>query len=165
MIMTTTPETSTQQERDRAKELSAQGLSYEEVGQELGRATSTIHRWVTDYDYRCPSYKIQEWKGKSKQEEKDLAVETYLVYQSIPKVCEVMDRSYDTIYRWLKGAGIDTSQSMTKTKSSKKVRDGVRDKIKLEKKIVKLDKRIAELEAQNDELRNVVATLATFNQL
>lgn len=158
MIMTTTPETSTQQERDRARLLHAEGMSYETISQLMNRGTSTIHRWVKDYDN---TYKIQEWKGKAKQEEKDLAVETYLVYQSIPKVCEVMDRSYDTILRWLKQAEIDTSCPTPQNKSKKTVRE----KIKLEKKVVKLETRIVELEAQNDELRNVVATLATFNQL
>ena len=153
-------EPATPEERATAKLLHSQGLNYEEISKTMGRASSTIHRWVKDYDN---VYKIKEWKGKATQEEKDDAIQAYLIHQNIQKVCELTDRNYGTIYRWLTEAGIDTSKAITKTKSSKKVRDESRDKAKLEKKIIKQDKRIAELETQNEELRKVVSTLASFN--
>ena len=153
-------EPSTPEERDRAKLLHSQGLNYEEISQEMGRASSTIHRWVKDYDN---VYKIKEWKGKATQEEKDIAIQAYSFCQNIQKVCELTDRNYGTISRWLTEAEIDTSKPVTRNKSSKKVRDEIRDKAKLEKEIIKLNKRIAELETQNEELRKVVSTLASFN--
>ena len=159
-ITWTNPESSTPEERELAQKLYDGGMSIAEVSDAIGRASSTIHRWVSE-NFTRKNYKIEEWKGKATPEEKQLAVETYLTYKSIPKVCEVMDRSYDTIYRWLKGAGIDTSVPKTKSKSKKVVREN----LKLEKKIIKLESRLAVLEQQNEELRNVVATLATFNQL
>ena len=151
---------STPEERERAKSLHSQGLTYEEISQEMERGLSTIHRWVKDYDN---VYKIKEWKGKATQEEKDIAIQAYSFCQNIQKVCELTDRNYGTIYRWLTEAEVDTSKPVTRNKSSKKNRDEIRTKTKLEKEIIKLNKRIVELETKNEELRKVVSTLATIN--
>lgn len=157
-ITWTNPDSSTPEEREQVKFLYSQGMTYEEIGKKIGRGTTFVHRWVKDYSN---IYKIQEWKGKATQEEKDRAVIAYETYQSIPKVCEELDRSYDAIYRWLKEAGIDTShpQPHYKKKPTKKQNK------ELERKVSRLETRIIELEAQNGELRNVIATLATFNNL
>ena len=58
---------------------------------------------------QCDDYKVKEWKGKAAEDEKQQVGAPYQQHQSIAKVCQLLDRSYDTVRRWLKQAGVDTS--------------------------------------------------------
>ncbi len=89
------------------------------------------------------TYKITSWKGKSSSDERAEAVELYAELGSIPKVCVRMDRNYETIRRWLKQAGVDTSTPKTKQTKSEL---------------------IAELKAENEELRDIIAQLAQLHK-
>lgn len=59
--------------------------------------------------------------------------------RTIPKACYELDRSYDTIRRWLHEASIDTAEPVIKSKLKK-------EKTKEDKKISKLETRVPELE-------------------
>ena len=159
----TNPYCSQPDERSKATELYEQGWSIAAIASELNRAHSTIWGW---FNTSTDDYKIQEWKGKASPEEKQKAVEAYLRLRTIPKVCAELDRSYDTIRRWLHEAGIDTSKPVSKSKIKK-------DKSKADKKIAKLEAQVAELEsrlaAMEQQLTQQGASaevvFATFNNL
>ena len=122
---------STPEERQRAKELHEQGLTIQAIATELNRGATTISTWLDGREV----YRIQDWKGKATDAEKAEAVKLYSELRNIQKVCEQVDRSYETVRRWLKNAGVDCSQKRCKSKKNKE------------------KKRIAELEKENQELR------------
>lgn len=139
-ITWTNPNCSQPDERQQAAELYEQGWSCAAIASELNRAHSTVWGW---FNTSTDDYKIKEWKGKASDDEKQMAVVHYEHLGSIPKVCEIMDRSYDTVRRWLKEAGIDTSP-------------------KKSKKVVQLKQRVVELEAENKKLRAAIQALTAI---
>jgi transposase-like protein len=136
MIYTNTPDI-----RLEATDLYEQGWSIAAIASELQRPHSTVWGW---FNTSTDDYKIKEWKGKATDDEKQMAVVHYQHLGTIPKVCEVMDRSYDTVRRWLKEAGVDTSPKKSKSGG---------------KKVLQLKQRVEDLEAENARLREALAVL------
>lgn len=143
--MTTLSDTlSLEQQRETARMLYGQGHDINEIATSLDRPYNRIWNWVTGGSTDC--YKIKAWKGKSSAEERQRAVDLYHELGTIPKVCQAMDRNYETVRRWLKNAGVDTS---------------IKPKPKTTTKKSKLEQRIAELEEENKKLRETIVKLAS----
>lgn len=135
-------------DREKATILYEGGMNPNQIAIQLERPRSTIYDW---FGYTRPEdYKIKEWKGKATDEEKNQAVEYYYQLGSIPKVCEAADRSYETIRRWLKDAGVDVSKPYSKPKSHKK--------------LLRLETEVEQLQKENDELRAIISQLAQLKK-
>ena len=143
----TAPNCSTPEERQQAKVLYEGGMSITEVAEQLNRSSSAVYEWVSGN--ASPSgYTIKEWKGKAGAEEKQKAIDVYKKHKSIPKVCKEVDRSYETVRRWLKDAGVDTSQHVSKTKQVKKNNRLEQENAELRAEIAKLKAALAALVSQ-----------------
>ena len=139
----TAPNCSTPEERGTARLMYDQGSTIPEIAQHLGRATSTIYEWITGKTKQCDDYKVKEWKGKATEDEKQQAVVLYQQHQSIGTVCQLLDRSYDTVRRWLKEAGVDTS-----------------GKPKQVNELEQLRAQLAALKLENEQLKNTIIKIA-----
>ena len=139
-----TDETSTRDEdRQQAQRMYDQGESIGEIANQLDRAYSTVWNWFNTKDN---SYRILSWKGKATDVEKQQAVDAYERLGTIAKVCEEVDRNYNTVSRWLKEAQVDTSRPTTKSSG---------------KKTKQLKNRVFELEEENARLKEVIQILTT----
>lgn len=142
------PNCSSPEERERAAQLYADGWNINQIAIEIGRSHSTVWNW---FNRTTDDYRINEWKGKSNPKEREEAVSAYKRLGSITAVCRELDRSYDTIRRWLHSAGIDTKPKPPAPKTTtKKGADAT------------LQKRVEELELENEKLRAVIQQLATL---
>ena len=140
----TAPNCSTPKERAHAQELYESGLTIPEIARQISRANSTVYAWITgDSSHHGDNYKVKSWKGKAGPEEKAEAVQLFKAHRSISKVCELTDRSYDTVRRWLKQAGIDTSAKPKETTE-----------------VEALKAQLAELKAENQKLKDTIISLA-----
>ena len=148
----TAPNCSSPEEREAASKLYEQGYNINQIAQTIDRSYSTVARWFGTED--TTDYTIKEWKGKAQPEEKENAVKAYKRLGSIPKVCEEVDRSYDTVRRWLKEAGVDCSQKRSKSKKNK-CKNRLAE-LEQENKELRTQARITQLEAEIDELRNII---------
>ena len=112
----------------------------------MNRTSTTICEWVNKNKkpYEEKFHKIEEWKGKSSDDERQKAIDLYNDYHNIVTVTRLMDRSYTTIKRWLDEAGIDTSRKVRPAKRSKQST---------------YLKRIQELEEENAKLKKAIQEL------
>jgi transposase-like protein len=141
-ITWTAPNCSTPEERAHAKELYEQGMIVPEIAEQLNRANSTVYEWITGRSKQSTDYKIQEWKGKASDDEKLEAVRLFQQHGSVNEVCKILDRSYDTVRRWLKAHGVDTSKPKTHT-----IESGLQAELKM-------------LRAENQKLKDTIVSLA-----
>lgn len=86
------------------------------------------------------TYRIQEWKGKSGEEERLEAVDRYQQLKNVAAVARVMDRNDNTIRRWLKEAGVEIDPNPLK--KSKNAQQQIR-----------------ELQEENSRLRNALMSI------
>ena len=120
----------------------------------MGRTPTTICEWVNDNrkPYGEKFHKIEEWKGKSNDDERQKAINLYSEHQNVVQVSRLMDRSYTTIKRWLDEAGVNTSRKSRPAKRAKKNDEA------------KNLERIQQLEDENARLRNIIQELASIGK-